>query len=288
MKIAIVTDSTAYLSKEEIAKYNIHILPISVIIDGQTYDEGVNIDTPEFYQKLQSAKDFPSTAQPATGKIIELYDQLASDGYDAVVSIHLASTISGLYQQLVALAPSIENIKVVPYDSKITVKLMGYLAIAAAKMVQAGDDLDTILGQLDQLRATIDEIFVVDDLKNLVKGGRLSNAAGMVGSLLHIKPLLTFDDQSDKIVAFDKVRTRKRALKRAEELFQEKTRDLKYPIRVIVINGNDPEDGQKWAEQVQAIRPEVTVTQSYFGPVIGAHLGNKSLALAWMRDFDQE
>ncbi|MBW1605579.1 DegV family protein [Lactobacillus sp. Sy-1] len=286
MKIAIVTDSTAYLSNDELAKYKIHILPISVIIDGQTYEEGVDIDTAEFYEKLQSAKNFPSTAQPAAGKIIELYDQLARDGYDTVISIHLASTISGLYNQLVALAPTIKNIKVIPYDSKITVKLMGYLAIAAAQMVTDGNSVDEILTELDALRATIDEIFVVDDLMNLVKGGRLSNAAGMVGSLLHIKPLLTFDDQTDKIVAFDKVRTRKRALKRAEEIFNQRTSNLDYPVRVLIINGNDQEHGQIWADKIKALRPDVKVTQSYFGPVIGAHLGNKSLALAWMRDFE--
>ncbi|MEJ6400632.1 DegV family protein [Nicoliella lavandulae] len=287
MKIAIVTDSTAYLSSDELTKYNIHILPISVIIDGQTYDEGVNINTAEFYQKLQSAHTFPSTAQPATGKIIELYDQLAKAGYDTVISIHLASTISGLYGQIKTLAPTIKNINVIPYDSKITVKLMGNLAIAAAQMAAAGKQPDAIIAELDRIRATIDEIFIVDDLKNLVKGGRLSNAAGMVGSLLHIKPLLTFDDQSDKIVAFDKVRTRKRALKRAEEIFQSRTANLDYPLKVIIINGNDPADGQIWADQIKALRPDITVTQSYFGTVIGAHLGNKSLALAWMIDFDK-
>lgn len=105
---------------------------------------------------------------------------------------------------------NLTNTHVVVYDSQITVKLMGYLAIEASKMAHAGKNVDEIITRLNAVRATIDEIFVVDDLQNLVRGGRLSNASGFVGSLLKIKPLLTFDDQSHEIVAFEKVRSRKK------------------------------------------------------------------------------
>lgn len=287
MKIAIVTDSTAYLSKAEQAMYNIKIVHMPVVIDGKNYDEGLNISTTEFYEKLQNAKSFPSTAQPAMGEMINLYNQLADEGYDAVISIHLASTISGFYNSLVTLAPTMENIKVIPYNSKITVKLMGNLVIEAAKLVQKYDDIDVILQKLDVIRDTIDEIFVVDDLQNLVRGGRLSNASAFLGSLLKIKPLLTFDNQSNEIVAFDKVRSRKKALKRTETLFDEAVKKVNYPVKALVINGNDAEAGHEWKEKLQQIYPDMTIEESYFGPVIGTHLGNKSLALGWMIDTDK-
>lgn len=287
MKIAIVTDSTSYLSKEEQEKYNINVVPIPVIIDGKSYNEGVDISTEEFYDKLRNSESFPSTSQPPMGEMINTYNKLADEGYDAVISIHLASTISGFYNSLVSLAPTIENIKVIPYNSKLTVKLMGNLAIEAAKMAQANQNIDDILSKMDEIRATINEVFVVDDLQNLVRGGRLSNASAFLGSLLKIKPLLTFDDKTNEIVAFEKVRSRKKALKRTEEIFKKAVNNADYPIKAMVINANDPESGDVWAKKIKEMYPDMTVEKSYFGPVIGTHLGEKALALGWMIDSDK-
>ncbi|MBV0929766.1 DegV family protein [Lentilactobacillus sp. IMAU92037] len=288
MKIAIVTDSTAYLTEAEQRKYHITVVPIPVIIDGKEYKEGDDITTEAFYGKLKTSHSFPSTSQPPVGEMIELYEKLADEGYDTVISIHLASTISGFYNSLEQVAPSIDKIKVIPYDSKITVKLMGYLAIQASKMASLGRTPEQIIHYLDDLRSTIDELFVVDDLQNLVRGGRLSNASAFIGGILKIKPLLTFDDKSNEIVAFEKIRSRKKALKRVEELFAQAQQRATYPLRAFVINGNDPKAGNEWANKIHELYPDMKIEQSYFGPTIGTHLGDKALALAWLRDFDQD
>lgn len=287
MKIAVVTDSTSYLSAEEVERYHIHVVPIPVIIDGRSYDEGVDISTSEFYDWLRNSKSFPSTSQPPLGEMINLYNQLADEGYDTVISIHLASTISGFVNQLKNIAPTIENIRVIPYDSQITVKLMGYLAIEASRMADKGATPEEIIARLDDLRSTIGEYFVVDDLQNLVRGGRLSNASAFIGSVLRIKPLLTFDDDTHEIVAFEKVRSRKKALARVEQLFVEAQAKVDYPLRALIIDANDEEGGQAWADKIAAQYPDIPIERSYFGPVIGAHLGEKALALAWLKDFDR-
>ncbi|KRM93855.1 EDD domain protein, DegV family [Lentilactobacillus senioris DSM 24302 = JCM 17472] len=287
MKIAVVTDSTAYLTTQEAEQYNIKVVPIPVIIDGRSYDEGIDLTTEEFYDKLRNSKSFPSTSQPPMGEMIELYNSLADEGYDTVISIHLASTISGFYNYLEQIAPTIERIKVIPYDSQITVKLMGYLAIQASKMAAKDYTADQIISYLDDLRSTIDELFIVDDLQNLVRGGRLSNASAFIGGILKIKPLLTFDDNSHEIVAFEKIRSRKKALARVEELFIKANQEASYPLRALVLNANDPAAGDAWAKRIQQLYPSMTVEQSYFGPVIGTHLGEKALALGWLRDFDK-
>ncbi len=287
MKIAVVTDSTAYLSAEQIKENDIHIVPIPFILDGKSYDEGIDITTEEFYEKLRTSETFPSTSQPPIGKLIELYESLGDQGYDAVISIHLASTISGLVQTLETVKDTVDNIQVVPVDSEITVLLMGYLAIEAARMAKQGKNLDEILARLDHLKKTINEYFVVDDLQNLVRGGRLSNAAAFVGSVLKIKPILTFDDETDKIVAFDKVRSSKRALKRVEDLFEEDTKDLTYPIKMIVIHANNEAVAKEWQAKLAKKYPNNSIEISYFGPVIGTHLGENALALGWMEDIDK-
>jgi DegV family protein with EDD domain len=95
MKIAVVTDSTSYLTPQEVADNDIHVVPIPVIIDGKVYQEGVDIKTADFYANMKSFKSFPSTSQPPVGEMVAFYNRLGEQGYDAVISIHLASTISG-------------------------------------------------------------------------------------------------------------------------------------------------------------------------------------------------
>lgn len=288
MKIAVVTDSTAYLSPKQIEKYNIHIVPMPVIIDGKTYREGVDLTTDQFYDKLRTSDSFPSTSQPAVGELVQMYENLGDQGYDVVISIHLAATISGFYNTLqTVVAPQVKNTKVIPFDSEITVLLMGYLVIEAARMAQRGETPATIISRLEHLRQTQDEYFVVDDLQNLVRGGRLSNATAFIGSVLKVKPILTFDEETDQIVAFDKVRSTKRALKRVESLFEEKLKKVDYPVRMIIIQGNDEEAAINWQQKLAKQYPDFTIDISYFGPVIGTHLGEKALALAWMEDIDK-
>lgn len=287
MKIAIVTDSTSYLSKEQIEKNNITIIPIPVIIDNKIYNEGVDITTEEFYEKLKTSDSFPSTSQPSVGEMINLYDRLGSEGYDVVLSIHLTNTISGFVDNLKNIAPTIESTRVIPYDSGITVMLMGYLALEAAKMAKEEADIDDIINRLDDLKTTLGEYFIVDDLQNLVRGGRLSNASAFIGSVLKIKPILTFDSVSNKIVAFEKIRSTKKAIKRVEDLFEEHRSSIDYPLRGLIIHANDEASALKWQVKLKKKYPDMTFDISYFGPVIGTHLGEKALALAWIKDFDQ-
>lgn len=287
MKIAIVTDSTAYLPQEIVERYNITVVPIEVVFDTKTYREDIDITTSEFYDLLEKSPELPYTAQPPIGAMLKLYDRLAKEGYDTIISIHLASSISGFVNNLKSAAETVESANVVVYDSWITVRLMGYLVQEAAEMAQDGKALNEIIKRLNILRNTMDESFVVSDLKNLVKGGRLSNASAFIGSMLKIRPLLEFDSVSHHIVAYDKVRSLKKAKLRAEDKLKNAMKDSKYPLRLLVIDGDDKEAGDEWAEHLRDKYPDLTLDRSYFGPVIGTHLGKGALAIAWIRDFDK-
>lgn len=287
MKIAIVTDSTCYLPKEQVEKYNITVVPMPVMIDGKEYHEDEDITTEEFYDKLRTLDELPTTSQPPIGQMVELYTKLGDEGFDTIISIHLASTISGYVGSLSTAAEMVTNTKVIPYDSQITVILMGNLVLQAARMAQDGKDVDEILASLDQMRATMNEVLIVNDLKNLVKGGRLSNASAVIGSVLNIKPLLTFDNQTHEIVAYDKVRSIKKAYAAAIKTFEEDQSKVDFDYKLIVIHANDPEEAENWASDLRKKFPDLTVEISYFGPVIGTHLGEKAIALAWIKDIDK-
>lgn len=286
MKLAVVTDSTAYLSQEEIDKYDIKVVSMPVIIDGVTYQEGIDITTEEFYDKLMTSSEFPTTSQPSLGTWVSLIDSLKEAGYEGAIIINLASTISGTVNTVAGLNDMVDDFNVYGYDSKITVRLMGHMVMKAAEMAQSGHDITKIIDTLDKLSATVDECFIVDDLQNLVRGGRLSNASAFIGTMLKIKPLLTFDDETNHIVPFEKVRSMKKAMQRAETLFAEAKNQADYPLRAIVIQGNDEVTGKAWHDKLQKKYPDMRIEYSYIGPVIGAHLGKGALALAWLRDPD--
>ncbi|WP_301049280.1 DegV family protein [Lactobacillus intestinalis] len=287
MKIALVTDSTSVLTEQEIKENNVIVAPIPIIIGNKEYLEGVNITSKQLFETQKQGAAFPKTSQPSMGEMISLFNKLHDEGYEAIITITLSSGISGFFQTLQNVARNNPEYHLYPYDSKMTVRLQGYLVLAAAKMIKAGYTPEEILERLDKIRATIDELFVVDDLKNLSRGGRLSNASAFIGTMLHIKPLLTFED--GKIVAFDKIRSLKRAVSKVEDIALERTNKLPYKdkLRLFVFHSNDEKQAEGIKEFILDNFPGMPVDVAEFSPVIATHLGEKSIAIAWMIDIDK-
>ncbi|MDT2599773.1 DegV family protein [Enterococcus hulanensis] len=277
MKLAIVTDSTAYLNERMRNHKDLFIIPIPVIIDGEPFEEGVDIGYEEFYRKLKSSKDFPKTSQPVLGEVYELYRSIKEQGYDTVISIHLSEGISGFVRTLTAIKDDIEGLQLIPYDSKITSVPMGYMVERALEMSEQGKSLEEILTAVDQIRDTTNAYIIVDDLDNLVRGGRLTNGAAIIGGLLKIKPILTFED--GKIVLAEKIRSLKKALQRTEEIIEERHQENQNELRIYVIHGNNPELAQQEYDKLRQKYPDATIDVGTFGPVIGTHLGDKAIAL---------
>ncbi|MGE7695944.1 DegV family protein [Lysinibacillus sp. NPDC094177] len=279
MRTAIVTDSTAYISAEERARLNIHMIPLSVNISGQLFAEEVDITASEFYDKVRGAKEFPKTTQPPIGEFVALFEELAKE-YDEVISIHLSSGISGTYQGAIQAGEMVEGIDMYAFDSEISCAVQGFYALRAAEMAAQGFSAKEILATLADMKQTIRAYFIVDDLGHLQRGGRLSSAAALIGGLLQVKPVLHFVNKV--IVPFEKIRTRKKALKRAEELLAEDARKYEA-LDAVVIHGNCQAEAEEWLAQLAATYPNVNFTLSYFGPVIGTHLGEGSMGLGWTK-----
>jgi len=179
MNIAVVTDSTAYLTAEQYEEYGIHKIPLSVIMGQKVYKEEEDISAAEFFEKTRRSEKLPTSSQPTVGEFYTLFERLGKE-YDAIISIHLSSEISGTYQNACSVARSMENINVYPYDTGLTCAPQGFFAIQAAKMAKEGSSVEEIFQVLDQMQRELKVFFVVDELTNLVKGGRLSPAAGTV------------------------------------------------------------------------------------------------------------
>jgi DegV family protein with EDD domain len=278
MKTAVVTDSTAYIPKEIRDKWNIHMISLNVIFASEVYQEEVDITAEQFYQEVKE-KELPTTSQPPIGQFVELFERLAKE-YDAVISIHLSSGISGTFAGAVTASTMVEDIKVYPFDSEISCMPQGLYAIEAAKMALSGEDVENIMSRLMELKKTARAYFMADDLSHLQRGGRLSSAQAIIGSLLQVKPLLHFENKV--IVPYEKIRTRKKAMKRIVDLLGEDAAGGE-PYQAAVIHANREEEALEWKSELENLYPNVEFTISYFGPVIGTHLGEGAMGLGWMK-----
>ena len=279
MKLAVITDSSAYLSAETLQREDLYVLDIPVNIDGEEYVEGINLTAEEFYQKMAQASELPKTSQPSIAKLDEILTSLKEQGYTHALGLFLSSGISGFYQNIQYMIDEYEGLTIAFPDTLITSAPLGIMVESVFNWRDQGDDFASIQDKLAIQISRTSAFIMVDDLDHLVKGGRLSNGAAILGNLLSIKPILYFNDQG-VIEVYEKVRTEKKATKRLIEIIKEATTSGQY--RVIVIHGNALEKAEELRQHLLDSGVGSDVSLATFGSVIGTHLGAGSIALGYI------
>ena len=278
MKLAVITDSSAFLQAETLRKEDLFVLDIPVNIDGQEYVEGVNLTAQEFYEKMARSSELPKTSQPSIAKLDEILSSLKEKGYTHVLGLFLSSGISGFHQNIQYMTDEFEGLTIAFPDTRITSAPLGFMVESVFKWAEQGEEFTTILDQLENQIQKTSAFIMVDDLDHLVKGGRLSNGAAILGNLLSIKPILYFNDQG-VIEVYEKVRTEKKATKRLVEIVKEATAIGNYQITVI--HGNAPQKAADLRQLLIDGGVATDVSIATFGSVIGTHLGEGSIALGY-------
>ena len=278
MKLAVITDSSAFLQAETLRKEDLFVLDIPVNIDGQEYVEGVNLTAQEFYEKMASASELPKTSQPSIAKLDEILSSLKDKGYTHALGLFLSSGISGFHQNIQYMKDEYAGLTIAFPDTRITSAPLGYMVESVFRWAEQGEEFTTILDQLENQIQKTSAFIMVDDLDHLVKGGRLSNGAAILGNLLSIKPILYFNDQG-VIEVYEKVRTEKKATKRLVEIVKEATANGNYQITVI--HGNAPQKAADLRQLLIDGGVATDVSIATFGSVIGTHLGEGSIALGY-------
>jgi len=271
--IQIVTDSASDLTPEIAKRYDIRIVPLSVSIGEEHYTDGVDLTAEEFYHKLRTVDALPRTSQPAPGRFADVYRE-ALDAGKQVLSIHIASKLSGTYQAACLAAEMVDLDNIVVVDSETASMGVGLLAIAAAR---SSGSLAEAKEALAKAKETLRLLFVPDTFEYMEKNGRIGKAASLAGSLLQIKPVLTIAGGTVEVV--EKLRGRKRARRRILDLFREQVGQNK--VHVAVLHADAEEDAQEILEEVQQT---ADCAETYFtnvGPVIGSHAGPGVLGLVW-------
>ena len=278
MKLAVITDSSAFLQAETLRKEDLFVLDIPVNIDGQEYVEGVNLTAQEFYEKMARSSELPKTSQPSIAKLDEILSSLKEKGYTHVLGLFLSSGISGFHQNIQYMKDEYEGLTIAFPDTRITSAPLGYMVESVLKWAEQGDGFESILDKVTEQIENTSAFIMVDDLDHLVKGGRLSNGAAILGNLLSIKPILYFNDQG-VIEVYEKVRTEKKATKRLVEIVKEATANGNYQITVI--HGNAPQKAADLRQLLIDGGVATDVSIATFGSVIGTHLGEGSIALGY-------
>ena len=280
-KIKIVTDSTVDLSVEKASQYGIEMVPLTVTVGGNSYKDKYEITNEEFYRQMQASETLPTTSQVSPATFAEVYEKLAAEGAEYIISIHLAADLSGTYQSSVLAANMVQDkVKVYPIDSKSATIGLSVIVLAALRMVEEGMEVEAILEQLQQIVDKTEVYFLIDSLDNLHKGGRIGKASHLAGSLLNIKPILCLKD--GVISAHEKVRGNKdnKALERVIDILEEKI-DPKKKTYCAIGYCDNLELSRHIQERLEGKIDCDKFEYVQIGSVVGTHIGMGAIGMAF-------
>ncbi len=279
-KVAIITDSTAYLPEDCLKQYQITIARLSVIWGEDSYRDGVDILPGECYSRLTTSKTMPTTSQVTPVVMQEMFKSLLDQGYD-VLGIFLSSRISGTYQSAVQALDMLGNArgKIEVVDSLWTTMAMGWPVLTAARAADAGESLSECRRITENACANSGLLFVVETLEFLRRGGRIGGAQALLGTALNLKPILEM--REGRIDSVERIRTKRKAIQRAVEIVAERIKG-KSSIRLAVTHAVSESDALAMLESAKDVmHPDETMCCP-LSPVIGAHVGPGTVALNYM------
>jgi DegV family protein with EDD domain len=279
-KVAIVTDSTAYLPTELVEQFNINVAPLVVIWGEETYRDDIDIKPTEFYTRLETAKTMPSTSQATIKDFKEMYDRLHAEGYE-ILSILISEKLSGTISSAEQAKKMVPDATIEIFNSESTAMTLGFQALAAARVADAGGDMAACKAAAEGVRARSGVIFAVDTLEFLHRGGRIGGASRFLGTALKLKPLL--EVTGGVIEPVDKVRTTRKAHARLIEVIAERTAGKKN-IRLATLHANVKEDADRVLDEACKCMNVIESIHSEVSPVIGTHVGPGTVGLAYTYD----
>ena len=276
-KVAIVTDSTVNLPEELVNLYNIHIVPLNVIWGADSYKEGVDITTNEFYQRLKTSKELPTTSQPSAGEFFEVFSELAKS-HEGIVGVFLSEDLSGTLDSAHTAVEMMKDYPIEIVDSRLISLGLGFLVLAAARAAEQNLSIGEVADAARRLVNTTRFIFVVETLEYLHRGGRIGGAQRLLGSVLSMKPLLQLKD--GKVMPLEKVRSKRKAVNRMLAIAAEELQN-KGNVRVGVVHASTVEEANQIQQEAAELLNPIEIIQSELSPVIGTHVGPGAVGLIY-------
>jgi DegV family protein with EDD domain len=267
MSIRIVTDSNCDLPPELVEEYGITVIPFYINIGAQSYLDGIDMSRAEFYEGLPRFPSQPMTSVPGPGSLVNTYEKLAAGGATAILSIHMSTSLSAMANSARLAAEEFHAVPVVVFDSGNLTLGTGLQVLAAARAVAAGRELDDIVAMLQDQAARTYCFAALDTIEYLRRSGRLNGFQATLGSILQIKPILKMNAGT---VEMERVRTRKGAISRVQEL----VREIGPLEQLAVVHTHALDNAVALQNGTKMLFPPGTPPLfAEVTPVIGAHIG---------------
>ena len=276
---AIVVDSTADFPEAPRTFRNWRVVPLYVRFGDESKRDYVDIAPDEFYARLRTADELPTTSQPTPGDFLETYEELS--GYDRIYSLHISAKLSGTFESARAAAAELGD-KVRVIDTETASAAITMLGLAMQRRLERGTTDEEIDELIERFKRDAGLLFTVDTLEFLRKGGRIGKAAAFAGNLLHIKPILAIQD--GEVVPIKRVRGNQKAVLEFKRIFEEATTDTP-DLRVGIAQADAPERETTMRELVADVRPHAQIEiATTLGAVVGTHAGPGTVGFFWFED----
>lgn len=274
--VYVVTDSSSDLTPEEVAPFDVEIVPLTVRFGSEEFTDGVDLSIDDFYRRMADSEELPQTACPSPGAFAAAFRRAEEAGADAVVCVTISGELSNTLQSAQTAAVGFEGrLPVRVVDSKSVSSGLGTMVLEAATTAQSGADLDAVMARVDGVVPRTRVFATLNTLENLRKGGRIGGAKAMVGSMLSIKPLI--DITGGSVREAGKARTRRRAM----QMLYEQMTDAGAIEKVAVMHGKAP-DVQEFLDLIAPRFARASIRLGVLGAVIGSHGGAEILGVSWI------
>jgi DegV family protein with EDD domain len=270
---AVVTDSTSDLPDEWRTRYDIEVVPLKVLFGKETFRDRVDMTSDEFFARLAASSSLPTTSAPSPGEFADVYRRLAKE-HDGCISIHIGARLSATAEAARVGAEAVEGFKVNVIDSQSVSMPIAFLCRVAADSATLEEATRAVEQRVSKCRV----LALLDTLRYLEMGGRLSRAQAMIGTMLDVKPLLLVSENAE-IKPVDRVRTRSRAIPRMVEFFRSE-QPVEY---VAVMHAQAKEDAERIAAELRTEFPNQEITIGQIGCVLGTHTGPRALGIVYLK-----
>ena len=276
MKIGILTDSTCDLGPDLLERYGIEMVPLVInFSEEEVYRDKLDITNQEFFTKLVQAEKLPTTSQPAIGWFVDKYKEMA-ESYNAIISIHLAESLSGTCHSARMAANQVEDVRIEVIDSASASMGIGFQVLLARKLAEEGLEFEEIVERVKEMQKNLKIFFTVNDLSYLEKGGRIGKASAFLGSILNFYPILNISEKNGEILPIEKIRGKKKIVKRMLELAKEEIENLEE-VTLGFLHGSDLEYFDLFRRELLDYLEEKNISYSektdWISSVIGCHTG---------------
>lgn len=279
-KIAVVTDSTAYIPSDLVQKHNLTVTPQVLIWGEETFQDGVDIQPDEFYARLKTAKSMPTTSQVTPITMKTTFENLIDKDFD-VLGIFLSAKLSGTIASAIQAKEMMGSAgeKVTYVDSNSVAMAMGFQVLAVVRAIEDGANLEDAVALAEKARDLTGAYFAVDTLEFLHRGGRIGGAKRFLGTALNVKPVLAILD--GRVEAVEQIRTKRKAVERVLELVSEQVKG-KAPVHLATLHAAAEEEARILLDKASNELDASESIMAPVSPVVGTHGGPGLVGLAYM------